>query len=108
VRWVKPKPAPGTAGIHQSSLGADAAWMKQVVEMSMGEQDAVEPTEPEPTLKQLALGALAAVHQEPAVPMQHDERWQPSVDSRHGRSGAKENDLEQVPLTSGPPIVNTS
>jgi hypothetical protein len=50
---------------------------EQVVEMGVGEQDAVEPTEPEPTLQQLALGALTTVHQEPAVSVQDDERWQP-------------------------------
>ena len=69
---------------------------EQVVEMGVGEQDAVEPTEPEPTLQQLALSALTTVHQEPAVSVQDDERWQPSVDGRHAGGGAKEDDLEQA------------
>jgi hypothetical protein len=31
------------------------------------------------------------------VPVQDDQRRQPSVDGRHTRSGAKEHDLEQFP-----------
>ena len=73
---------------------------EQVVEMAVGEQDRLEPAQPEAALEQLALGALAAVHQEPAVPVQDDQRRQPPVDRRHPRSGAKKHDLEQVPITS--------
>ena len=65
--------------------------------MGVGEQDAIEPTEAEPALEQLTLGALTTVHQEPAVPVQHHQRWQPSVDGRHTCGSAKENDFEQIP-----------
>jgi hypothetical protein len=73
---------------------------EHVIEMRVCEQDTVEPTEPEPTPEQLALGPLATVHQEPAVAVQDDQRWQAPVDGRHTRGGAKENDFEQAPLAA--------
>jgi hypothetical protein len=71
-----------------------------MVEMGMGEQDAVEPTKPEPAPEQLALRALTTVDQEPAVAVQYDERWQPSINSRHTGSRAEENDFEQATLAA--------
>ena len=68
--------------------------------MGVGEQDAVKPTEPEPTLQQLALRALTTINQKPAVAMQDDERRQPSVDGRHTGGGAKKDDLEQAALAA--------
>jgi hypothetical protein len=96
------------AGFEQRQRGDQTTEAEQVVEMGMGEQDAIEPTEPESALEQLALGALTTVHQEPAVPVQHHQRWQPSVDGRDTRGSAKENDFEQVPLTSRPACLVSS
>jgi hypothetical protein len=67
-----------------------------MVEMGMGEQDAVQPTQPDPAREQLALRALAAIHQEPAPPVQDKQRRQPPVDRGHAGGGSKENDLEQA------------
>jgi hypothetical protein len=66
--------------------------------MGVGEQHAVQSTEPDPAHEQLALRALAAVNQEPARPVQDEQRRQPPVDGRHAGGGAKENDLEQAAL----------
>ena len=89
------------AGFEQSQGGNQTTEAEQVVEMGMGEQDAIEPTEPQSAFEQLTLGALATVHQEPALLVQHHQRWQPSVDGRHTCGSAKENDFKQVPLASG-------
>ena len=53
-----------------------------------------------PASEQLALGALAAVHQEPAPPVQDDQRRQAPVNRGHAGGGAKEDDLEQAALVT--------
>ena len=89
----------------QQRQGRDQATQaQQVVEMGVGEQDAIEPAQAEPAPEQLALGPLTAIDQEPALPVHHDQRRQPPVDGRHTRRGAKENDFEHVLTTSRPPV----
>ena len=67
-----------------------------MIEMGVGEQDAIEPTQPDAAREQLALGALAAVHQEPAPPVQDEQRRQSPIGGGHAGGGAKEHDLEQA------------
>ena len=89
------------AGFEKRQGGHQSTEAEQVVEMSMGEQDAVQPTKSEPAPQQLALRALTAVHEKPAVPVQNDQRRQPPLDGGHTCGGAKENHLEQISLTPG-------
>ena len=84
------------ARLEQRQGGDQASEAEQVVDMGVGEKHAIEAAQPEPALQQLALGALAAVHQEPPPPVQDDERGQPALDGGHARGGAKEHDLEHV------------
>ena len=88
------------ARFQQRQGGDQTADAEQMVEMGVGEQDAVQPTQPEPAREQLALGALAAVHQEPAPPVQDEQRRQPPIDGGHAGGGAKEHDLEQAALVT--------
>jgi hypothetical protein len=87
-----------SARFQQRQRGDQTADAEQMIEMGVGEQHAVQSTEPDPAREQLALRALAAVNQEPARPVQDEQRWQPPVDRGHAGRGAKEDDLEQAAL----------
>ena len=53
-----------------------------VVEMAVGQEDLVQAAEAEPAAEQLALRALAAIYQEPILPVQDHSGWQSTPDGR--------------------------
>jgi hypothetical protein len=87
-----------SARFQQRQRGDQTADAEQMIEMGVREQHAVQSTQPEPAGEQLALGALAAVHQEPAPPLHDEQRGQSTIDRGHAGGGAKENGLEQAAL----------
>jgi hypothetical protein len=65
-----------------------------MIQVTMGDQDSVQPLKADATAQDLALSSLTAVDHETALAVQDDLGGKPTV-GRGGRSGgAKEQDLK--------------
>ena len=64
-----------------------------MIQVAVGEQDALQPLEAQPAAEDLALGAFTAVDQKAILPVQHHRRRQAALDRRGRGRGAEENEL---------------
>ena len=56
----------------------------------MSDEDAIEALETDPGLKDLALGAFTAIHEESVFIMHHHLGWQVAAHGRRGGGGTEE------------------
>ncbi len=86
VQFLQRLPAPQRAG--------QPAQAQDVVEVTVGEQNLVEPAETQARAQQLALRAFAAVDHEAVLVGQHERRRKPALHRRGGGGCAEKDEFE--------------
>jgi hypothetical protein len=75
--------------------GEQPAEAEDVVEMAVGDEDFVQPLEPQAGFEDLPLRAFSAVHEEAMFVVNDNLRGEPTVDGRSGGGSAEEDDFKQ-------------
>ena len=93
----RPRAAPNLHlldGLPPAEGGRQSAQPQDVIQMAVGQQNALQPLEAQPAAEDLALRALAAVDQKTILAMHHHRRRQPALDRRGRGRSAEENEFE--------------
>jgi hypothetical protein len=69
-------------GLPAGKGGNQSTQAQDVVQVTVGQQDAVQPFEPQPALENLPLGALTAIYQKPMVLIEHHLGREVPMDGR--------------------------